>query len=66
MWQPLRILVIVAVMYKDQVMDYSIRQKTISVLILDGRLLPNASSLTAPMWLYQMFDKLSYILVTEC
>lgn len=47
MWQPLRILVIVVVMYKDLVMDYFIRQKTISGLILDGSLLPSASSLTS-------------------
>lgn len=33
--------------------------KTISGLISDGRLLPNASSLTAPKWLYQIFDKSS-------
>ena len=51
---------------KDLVMDYFIRQKTISGLISDGRLLPNASSLTAPKWLYQIFDKSSYRLVTEC
>lgn len=65
MWQPLYILVIAVVMYKDLVMDYFIRQKTISVLISDGRLLPSASSLTAPKWLCQIFDKSSYRLVTE-
>lgn len=65
MWRPLRILVIVVVMYKDLVMDYFIRQKTISGLILDGRLLPSASSLTAQKWQYQTFDKSNYRLVTE-
>ena len=65
MWQPLRILVIVVVMYKDLVMDYFIRQKIISGLILDGRLLPSASFLTAQKWQYQTSDKSNYKLVTE-
>ena len=52
-------------MYNDLVKDCFIRQKIISGLISDGRLLPSASSLTIPKWLCQTFDKLSYRLVTE-
>lgn len=39
--------------------------KIISGLILDGRLLPSASSLTAQKWQYQTSDKSNYRLVTE-
>ncbi len=53
------------VMVSIEVMDYFIRQKTISGLILDGRLLPSASSLTAQKWQYQTSDKSNYRLVTE-
>ena len=55
----LRILEIAAVMYKDPMKDYSIRQKTISVMILEGKQLPSASSLTVQMWLDQIFSKSS-------